>query len=45
MQEVSSIVDGEQALKIIYYFPTGKRNFKLSRIYKGSTDGWTLAIF
>ena len=40
-----AIVSKDQALKILNYFPPGKRNFRLLNIFKGSRDGWTKQIF
>ena len=40
-----SIVNKEQAIKILLHFPIGKRNFRLINIYKATRDGWDSKIF
>ncbi len=42
MNYLSKIIDSNQALQIISYFPEGKRNFKVQNIYKASRDGWEI---
>ena len=39
-KRANSIVNKEQALKILKHFPEGRRNFKLTIIYKATVDGW-----
>jgi hypothetical protein len=45
MHLLSDIIDNQNALKIISYFPEDRRNFKVQNIYKGSRDGWEFDIF
>ena len=40
-----SIVNKEQAIKILSHFPIDKRNFTLLNIYKATRDGWDSTIF
>ncbi len=41
----NSIVNKEQALKILKHFPEDRRNFRLSIIYKATVDGWRSSDF
>ncbi len=41
----NTIVNKEQALKILKHFPEDKRNFTLTMIYKATIDGWSTSKF
>ena len=44
-KRANSIVNKEQALKILKHFPEGRRNSRLTIIYKATVDGWASEKF